>query len=243
MDLRGPLWIRIRANIRAGPLGVGILNQDGSAFLTRTTVADFGDATVMLHVASPQEIGDLVFMNGDSGDPASVRVDAITVLLPPQSTVEAVFGKTPRMKTFAKARSLSTNLMTVGVAGASLRPSAPGVAFRSLGKPWAYIGRMRLNAGCIKGGGWIAVDVLVTHGTVGVGVLKRNGVEFLMQRPVARSDTMQTIFLRLDSFAAAGDLVLRNWDSEYPSEGVFQAVRIVAEDGQPPMVCDTDNPP
>jgi hypothetical protein len=128
--------------------------------------------------------------------------------------------------------------MTLGSEGASLQPGASGVAFRSAREPWAYIGRMPLLAGCIQGGGWVAADIRVTHGTAGVGVLNRKGDDFLVQRSAEIGDAVQTVFLRLDSFAAAGDVILRNWDESSSSEGVLQAVRIAAEDGQTPETCD-----
>ena len=131
-----------------------------------------------------------------------------------------------------QARPLSLETMTrASEAAVSLEPSASGVAFRSTPDPWAYIGRMPLLAGCIQGGGWVAADVRVTHGTVGVGVLNRKGDDFLVRGSTAASDDIQTIFLRLDLFAAAGDLILQNWDEKSSSEGILQVVRIAAEDG------------
>ena len=79
-----------------------------------------------------------------------------------------------------------------------MRSTASGVAFRSLPDPWAYIGRMPLNAGCNAAGGWVAADIRVAHGAVGVGVLNRNGDDFLVQSAGEIVDGLQTIFLRLD---------------------------------------------
>ena len=128
--------------------------------------------------------------------------------------------------------------MTVGSEGSSLQPSASGVTFRSIPAAWAYIGRMSLDAGCIEGGGWIAVDLSVTKGMVGVGVLDQAGDDFLVQRSATTGNGTQTVFLRLDSFAAAGDLILRNWDGEFISEGVLRAVRVAVKDGSIPPACN-----
>ena len=62
-------------------------------------------------------------------------------------------------------------------------------------------------------------------GTVGIGVLNRKGNEVLVSRPAAASDNVQTVFLRTDSFAASGDLALRNWDKRSSSEGILQEFR------------------
>ena len=81
-DLKGPLLISIRASVKAGPIGVGILNPGGTDFLSRVPVVALGDTTVMLSVAMPQQIGDLVIQSWDRGKPGEVTVDTITVLKP-----------------------------------------------------------------------------------------------------------------------------------------------------------------
>jgi hypothetical protein len=55
----------------------------------------------------------------------------------------------------------------------------------------------------------------------------------------ASSENIQTVFLRLNSFAATGDLVLRNWMTS-SREGVLKAVRIAPENGSKPAACDSD---
>lgn len=140
-------------------------------------------------------------------------------------------------KAMAQARPLSIDTMTrASEAAQLLKASASGVAFRSAPKPWAYIGRMPLLAECTEGGGWVAADVRVTHGTVGIGVLNRNDNDFLAITSVATSNDIQTILLRIDSFTEAGDLILQNWDGSF-SEGLVHSVRIAAEGGQTPQPC------
>jgi hypothetical protein len=65
-------------------------------------------------------------------------------------------------------------------------------------------------------------------------VLNDKSDELLTSAPEAPSENVQTVFLPLDSFAAAGDLVERNWDQRSISEGVVQAVRIAARNGPTP---------
>ncbi|MGH9697194.1 MAG: hypothetical protein ACRD5Z_23830 [Bryobacteraceae bacterium] len=81
-DLKGPLSIRIRADVHGGPIGIGVLNQKGDDFLSRTPVVASGDTTVTLDVLKPQQIGDLVIQTWDEGNPGAVRVDAIAVIKP-----------------------------------------------------------------------------------------------------------------------------------------------------------------
>ena len=180
----------------------------------------------------PQLMQDL--HNGKLG-----KTPEVSLRLPLPAGDDFPFDCRPTSEALAQARSIALESMTLGAEGAFLRPTSSGVAFRSLPDPWAYIGRMPLDAGCVAGGGWVAADIRVTRGAVGIGVLNRNGDEFLVQSAGEIVDGLQTVFLRLDSFAAAGDLVLRNWDEKSPSEGVLQAVRIVAEGGKTPASCDS----
>ena len=161
----------------------------------------------------------------------------------PKRDASSAAGRDPnpaRTAALAQARSLSLATITRASGSLSLEPSASGVIFRSAPDPWSYIGRMPLLAGCIPGGGWVAVDIRVTQGTVGLSVLDREGNEVLASAPAAARDNIQTVFLRLRSFAAAGDLVLRNWNKRSSSEGILQAVRIAAGDGPTPAACDPE---
>ncbi len=154
----------------------------------------------------------------------------------------AVYDPNPtRTRALAGARSLSFDTLTfVSGKAVSERPGTASVAFRSPPDPWAYIARMPLLAGHAAGGGWVAADLRVTHGAVGVGVLNRKGDDFLIRGATVVSDDTQTIFLRLDSFAAASDLVLQNWDEKSASEGILLAVRIAGEDGEIPEMHSSD---
>ena len=133
---------------------------------------------------------------------------------------------------------MSLEKMTLAAEGSELQLSTSEAKFRSLPQQWAYIGRLPLDGGCIQGGGWVAADIRVTRGSVGVGVLDRSG-DFLTSGSAKASDDVQTIFLPIDKFAATGDLILRNWDENSSSEGVLEAVRIAAKDGQTPTACDS----
>ena len=121
-----------------------------------------------------------------------------------------------RTEALAHARSLSLEKMTLAAEGSALQVSASGAKFRSLAKPWAYIGRISLHAGCILGAGWVAVDIRVAHGTVGVGVLNRKEDDFLVSGSAKIDKDSQTIVLPVNSFAEAGDFILREIGTRNP---------------------------
>jgi hypothetical protein len=81
-DVEGPLFIRIRASVQGGPVGIGILNQDGSDFLSRISVVASEDTTVNLSVPKAELLGDLVIQSWDRGRSGDVTVNGITVLKP-----------------------------------------------------------------------------------------------------------------------------------------------------------------
>ncbi len=87
-DLKGPLWIRIQADVHGGPIGIGILNQQGSEFIARSPVFASGRTTVTLPVPKPQQAGDLVIETWAEGKPGDVTVDAVTVLKPHSPALE-----------------------------------------------------------------------------------------------------------------------------------------------------------
>ena len=92
--LAGPLWIRVRADVHSGPIGIGILNHRGDEFLLRTAVSTSGVATIDLRLIYRRLVGNLVVQSWDQGKPADVTINAINVLKfrPP---VEGQVGKMP----------------------------------------------------------------------------------------------------------------------------------------------------
>ena len=165
------------------------------------------------------------------------KTRAVSVQLPMSDGDEFVPTCRPTPEAMAAAKPVPLASMAVGSEGASLEPSMSGIAFRSSPQPWAYVGRLPLDVGCITGGGWLAVDIRVTRGTAGVGVLNQKSDDFLVQRSAAVGDTNQTLFLPLQTFADAGDLIVRNWSEKSSSEGIVQAVRIVTENEKTFFAC------
>lgn len=143
----------------------------------------------------------------------------------------------PVPQLLATATSVPLASMKVGAQGAVLQVRGDRVAFRSAPQAWSYIGEMPLHLGCMSGGGWIAVDIKVDHGTASAGVLYRGSQNFIVEHPVKTGRDSQTIFLRLNSFADAGDLIIRNWSDDSASGGVIRAIRITSQDGKPIQYC------
>ena len=236
--IEGGGWISADIQVTHGNVELGVLNREGKEFLASTLVAAGDDVqTVNLRLRSLAAAGDLILRNWDERSSSQGVLQAVRIV--------AEHGLTPacdpdpaRTRALAQGRALSLETMArASEVVTSFTASASGVAFRSAPVAWGYIGRMPLEAGCIEGGGWLAADINVTHGIVGVGVLNRKGDDFLVRAPTSIGDEVQTVFLRLDSLASAGDLVLQNWDENSSAEGTLQSVRIAAEDLPTPPAC------
>jgi hypothetical protein len=94
-NLKGPIFVRVRADVHEGPVGIGILKSDGRDFLSRKFVAARGSIVVTLPVGNPALIGSLVVQSGDEDKAADVTIDAITVLQP-KSTVPSANMPSPQ---------------------------------------------------------------------------------------------------------------------------------------------------
>ena len=235
--LAGGGWVAVDVLVTHGTIGIGVLNREGSGFLVGGSAASSENIqTVFLRLNSFAATGDLVLRNWMTSSTEGV-LKAVRIAAGDGSKPVACDSDPARTKALARALSLPLAAMMPGSEGASLQAGTPGVVFRSAPDPWAYIGRMPLDAGCIPGGGWVAADIRVRQGAVGLGVLNRKGDDFLVRAPTSIGDEVQTIFLRLDSLASAGDLVLQNWDENSSAEGTLQSVRIAAADVPIPPAC------
>ena len=81
--VKGPVWIRVRADVRSGPVGIGILDQQGGDFISRELVTQQGAVTVDLYVVRPEISGYLVIQSWNSGKSADITINDITVLTLP----------------------------------------------------------------------------------------------------------------------------------------------------------------
>ena len=77
-------------------------------------------------------------------------------------------------------------------------------------------------------------------GKVEVSVLDREGDGVITTISAAASPNFQNIVLPINSFAAAGDLVLKNGDKAAASEGVLESIRIAARNG-PTAACHANS--
>jgi hypothetical protein len=237
--MEGGGWVAAEIGVTHGTASVGVLNRKGDAFVASTAVAATDNIkTVFLRLDSFAAAGDFVLKNWDEKTSSEGILQAVRIATRSGQTPVACDRDPSRTKALAQARSLSLETMAPGSKGSSLQPSASGVVFHSAPDPWSYIGEIPLDVGCMEGGGWVATDIGVTHGIAGVGVLNRKGDDFVASTSVAATGHIQTVFLRLDSFAAAGDFVVRNWNEKTSSEGILQAVRIATPSGQTPKACN-----
>lgn len=237
--VKGGGWVAADIHVIHGTVGVRVLNRKGDDVVVQRSAA-IGDAvqTIFLRLYSFADAGDFILENWDQSSASDGILQAVRIAAEDGATPAECDPDPAATKALGQARSVSLGAMALGAEGASLQSSASGIAFRSLPDPWAYIGRMPLTAGCLEGGGWVAADIRVTRGIVGIGALNRSGDEFLVQRSAEAGDAVQTVVLPLDSFAAAGDLVLLNWNERSISEGILQRVRIASESGTTPAGCE-----
>jgi hypothetical protein len=148
----------------------------------------------------------------------------------------------PSAEALAHARDLSLANVRLGSDAATLQPGKLAVGFRAAPKPWD-IARAPLNIQCDEGGGWIAVDIIVRSGKIILGILNHKGNQFITHISVEANDGHQTEFLPLDSFADAGDLLVRNAQDDSGAEGELQAIRVVVPQGKPtPPACPPAQP-
>ena len=85
--LQGSLWIRIRADVHSGSVGIGILNQRGDDFISRRSVTQLGSVIVDLYVVHPELVGDLIIQSWDKAMAADVTINDITVVNRPTALV------------------------------------------------------------------------------------------------------------------------------------------------------------
>ena len=81
-------------------------------------------------------------------------------------------------------------------------------------KPWAYSAEFSVDIPATREGpGFVRVEVLVTSGPIGIGVLNLAGTDFLFRVPVRESEEPQSVDLLVPDFRQMGRLVIQNWDT------------------------------
>jgi phosphoglycerol transferase len=81
-------------------------------------------------------------------------------------------------------------------------------------EPWAYSAEFSVDIPAGREGpGFVRVEVLVTRGPIGIGVLNPAGTDFLSRVPVQESEEPQSVDLLVPDFRQMGRLVIQNWDT------------------------------
>jgi hypothetical protein len=226
-------WVAVNLRVTRGTIGVGVLNRRGDDFVASASVAPTEKVqTVYLRIESFAATSDLIVRNWEGQSSADGLIESVRIAAESGSPVEVCDSDPTRTMAMTHARVLELSSMIRASEASSLEPAPSGVLFHSQPIPWAYIGRMPLKAACTEGGGWVAVNVRVTRGTIGVGVLNRRGDDFVASTSVAPTEKIQAVYLRIDSFAATSDLIVRNWEGQSSADGLIESVRIAAESGK-----------
>jgi phosphoglycerol transferase len=80
-------------------------------------------------------------------------------------------------------------------------------------QPWSYAAELSLGIPAGREGpGFIRVEILVTRGPIGIGILNPAATDFLFRIPLGESEERQSVDLPVAGFHQIGRLVIQNWD-------------------------------
>ena len=92
-------------------------------------------------------------------------------------------------------------------------------------QPWSYAAEFSLGIPAGREGpGFVRVDVLVTSGPIGVGLLNLAETDFLFRISLNASGEPQSIDLAVSDFRQLGRLVIQNWDTPGPHSARVRSV-------------------
>jgi hypothetical protein len=139
----------------------------------------------------------------------------------------------------ARAVSLPLDQMVQASSASSLqlRREDGNLIGRSQPMPWTYIGRLDLGASCVAGGGWVAVDLRVNSGAIGIGLLNRAGDNFLVRRFITPSKNFQSVYLPVESYREAGRFIVQNGETGVSSEVELRSVQLTKNEPDAPSDC------
>lgn len=81
-------------------------------------------------------------------------------------------------------------------------------------EPWSYSAELSIDMPADREGpGFVRVEVLITRGPIGIGVLNPTGTDFLFRGPVQESEEPQSVNVPVSDFRQMGRLVIQNWDT------------------------------
>ena len=239
--VKGGGWIAADIRVTRGTVGVRVLNRNGDRGIVSAPLRSATRSRPFFCRRFVCRCGDFILQNWDQ--------ELLLGRHPTRGSDRRRGRETPaecdpdpaRTKALARARSISLETMTLGCGRGVIASERIWVAFRSLPDPGPISDECR-SCRMHPGGGWVAADIRVTHGPSVVGVLNRKGDDFLVSGLAVNQENTQTIFLRLDSFAAAGDLILRNWDETPLRKGFFRQFGSPARRRPNPRSCDSHPP-
>ena len=221
--LEGPLWIRVRADVRNGPVGVGILNRVATNFISRRLVTDPGPVTIDFHIVDPELAGDLVVESWDKGKPADVTISDITVLRP-RAPVE----------TATPTRKPDTLLFNLPVAhlepanGASVSSVNDGLQLVTAApRSYSLTGSLRTEPA--SGPAIVRLRLQVKEGEVGVAISASGNISSLIRRVdgVKASTGPEEVDLDIPDIDAAGLLIIQNESLNGPSRVVVHSIDVL----------------
>jgi hypothetical protein len=98
-------------------------------------------------------------------------------------------------------------------------------------QPWAYAAELRLRTPTRAATDYLLkVEILVTKGVVGVGLLNPAEDDFLFRKRLGANTQIQTLRIPILNFNHIGRLVVQNWDSHGESCAEIQYLSLFAED-------------
>jgi hypothetical protein len=235
-------WVAIDLRVNKGQIGVGVLNRGEDNFLVRRFIAPRDDVqSVYLPVESYHEAGGFIVQNGERAAESEVEIRSVK-LARSESEAPALCSE-PRASDEMLARAVSLPLDRMMPSSAdSIWHEGEGVIGRSPPIPWAYIGKLDLEAACIASGGWVAIDLRVNKGQIGVGVSNRAGDHFLTRRFVAPSDNFQSVYLPVESYREAGGFIVQNGNMRISSEVEIRSVKLTKNDPDAPFCAPAPEP-
>jgi hypothetical protein len=143
----------------------------------------------------------------------------------------------PTATLLSRARSIPAQAIILVAPSASLKDARAVQTIRTPAEPWAYAGRLELDAQCLADGGWLVFNARVLQGRVAVGVLTTGEDDFVARQILNPTGSTETINLRIESLARSGAFIISNADQTGAAELEISDVRLAANGDTAEAVC------
>jgi hypothetical protein len=111
-----------------------------------------------------------------------------------------------------------------------LDPIAGKAKVRCPVNPWSYGAELVLNRPeRIFWRYMLIVELVVSRGVIGVGLLNVPGDNFLFRTSLAAEGAAQTVRIPIPTFSQVGRLIIQNWDSRGESNVELLSIRLLRE--------------